>query len=133
MQVSYRGEASSKSSKIFVHHHAVFCILYIVSFFHFFFKREGHLRVLFVGHYAVFSPIFFIFFSFGGKAGQAGGLPRAPMALTLFFIFFWSEGKLDKLEGFVSHHGADFYKLPRNTGKVLLTKEPWTLVLAFFT
>jgi len=38
-----------------------------------------------------------------------------------------AEGKLDKLEGFVSHHGADFYKMARNPSKVRLTKETWTM------
>jgi dihydroorotase len=34
-------------------------------------------------------------------------------------------GALDRLEAFASHHGADFYGLPRNTGSVTLAKEPW--------
>jgi dihydroorotase len=36
-------------------------------------------------------------------------------------------GALDKLEGFASFHGADFYGLPRNTGTVTLVKESWTV------
>ena len=36
-------------------------------------------------------------------------------------------GALDKLEGFASFFGADFYGLPRNSGRVTLRKEPWTL------
>jgi dihydroorotase len=33
---------------------------------------------------------------------------------------------LDKLEGFASFYGADFYGLPRNTGKITLRRESWT-------
>jgi uncharacterized LabA/DUF88 family protein len=36
-------------------------------------------------------------------------------------------GALDKLEGFASFHGADFYGLPRNTGTLTLRREPWQL------
>mgnify|MGYP003353022085 CR=1 FL=1 len=35
-------------------------------------------------------------------------------------------GALDRLEAFASFHGADFYGLPRNTGKITLVKEAWT-------
>jgi dihydroorotase len=33
---------------------------------------------------------------------------------------------LDRLEGFASHFGADFYGLPRNQGSITLVKEAWT-------
>jgi dihydroorotase len=33
---------------------------------------------------------------------------------------------LDKLEGFASFYGADFYRLPRNTGTITLRRESWT-------
>ena len=36
---------------------------------------------------------------------------------------FEEEGCLDRLEGFTSHFGADFYRRPRNTGTVDLVKE----------
>lgn len=36
-------------------------------------------------------------------------------------------GALDKLEGFASHHGPDFYGLPRNSGKVTLVRQPLTI------
>lgn len=36
-------------------------------------------------------------------------------------------GALDKLEGFASFHGPDFYGLPRNTGTITLVREPWTI------
>ena len=34
---------------------------------------------------------------------------------------------LDKLEAFASFNGADFYGLPRNTERVTLRKQDWTL------
>jgi dihydroorotase len=36
-------------------------------------------------------------------------------------------GALDKLEGFASFFGPDFYQLPRNTGSMILKRESWTL------
>lgn len=36
-------------------------------------------------------------------------------------------GALDKLEGFASHHGPDFYGLPRNSGTVTLVRRPSTI------
>ena len=40
-------------------------------------------------------------------------------------------GALDKLEGFASFYGADFYGLPRNTGTISLRRESWTVPEAF--
>ncbi|MDB5880731.1 MAG: dihydroorotase [Ramlibacter sp.] len=34
---------------------------------------------------------------------------------------------MDKLEGFASFHGPAFYGLPRNSGKVTLTRTNWTV------
>ena len=34
---------------------------------------------------------------------------------------------LDKLEGFASFHGPDFYGLPRNSGTITLKRESWTV------
>lgn len=36
---------------------------------------------------------------------------------------FDEEGALDRLEAFASFHGPDFYRLPRNTSSVTLTKQ----------
>lgn len=55
------------------------------------------------------------------------GVFSAPSALELYAEVFDFEGKIDKFEGFASHHGADFYGLPRNTGKVTLEKQAWTM------
>ena len=34
---------------------------------------------------------------------------------------------MNKLEGFASFYGADFYGLPRNTDTITLTRSPWQL------
>ena len=38
---------------------------------------------------------------------------------------FDAAGALDKLEGFASFHGADFYGLPRHTDTITLKRESW--------
>lgn len=55
------------------------------------------------------------------------GCYTAPAALELYVEAFEAAGALDKLEGFASHHGPDFYGLPRNTGTVTLRRQPQTL------
>jgi dihydroorotase len=55
------------------------------------------------------------------------GCYTAFTALELYVEAFDSVGALDRLEGFASHHGADFYGLPRNRGTVTLRREPWTV------
>jgi dihydroorotase len=53
------------------------------------------------------------------------GMYTAHAALELYAEAFEAAGALDRLEGFASHFGADFYGLPRNAGKVRLEKSPW--------
>jgi dihydroorotase len=55
------------------------------------------------------------------------GCFTALSALELYAEAFDNAGALDKLEGFASHHGADFYGLPRNTGRVTLRREAYEL------
>jgi dihydroorotase len=55
------------------------------------------------------------------------GCYTALSALELYAEAFEAAGALDKLEGFASWHGADFYGLPRNPGTVTLRREPWQL------
>ncbi len=55
------------------------------------------------------------------------GCFTAPAALELYAEAFEAAGALDKLEGFASHFGADFYGLPRATDTVTLVRQPWTL------
>ncbi len=54
------------------------------------------------------------------------GCYTAHAAMELYAEAFEAAGALDKLEGFASFHGPDFYGLPRNTGTVTLRRETWT-------
>tara|TARA_R110000823_G_scaffold307678_1_gene430906 strand:+ start:6867 stop:7919 length:1053 start_codon:yes stop_codon:yes gene_type:complete len=53
------------------------------------------------------------------------GVYSAHAALELYAEVFAAQNALDKLEGFASHFGADFYQLPRNTDTVTLQPEAW--------
>jgi dihydroorotase len=53
------------------------------------------------------------------------GIYTAHAAIELYAEAFEQKGKLDKLEGFASFHGAAFYDLPRNTATLSLRREPW--------
>src|SRR6478735_3192282 len=55
------------------------------------------------------------------------GCYTALHALELYTEAFDQAGALDRLEGFASFFGADFYGLPRNQEKVTLRREEWTL------
>jgi dihydroorotase len=53
------------------------------------------------------------------------GIFSAHAAIELYAEAFEAAGALQRLEGFASEFGADFYGLPRNTGKISLKREPW--------
>ena len=53
------------------------------------------------------------------------GCYTAHAALEMYAEVFDSAGALDKLEGFASFYGPDFYGLPRNTDTITLQKETW--------
>ncbi len=53
------------------------------------------------------------------------GIYTAHAAMELYAEAFEALGKLDMLEGFASLYGADFYRLPRNQGKITLCKKEW--------
>ncbi len=55
------------------------------------------------------------------------GCYSARAALPLYASFLDRHGALDKLEGFASHFGADFYRLPRNTDTVTLERRDWAV------
>ncbi len=55
------------------------------------------------------------------------GIYSAHAAIELYATAFEEAGALDRLEGFASHYGADFYGLPRNTGTITLVREEWTV------
>jgi dihydroorotase len=63
----------------------------------------------------------------GAKEGACGcaGIFSAHGAIELYAEAFEAAGALERLEGFASEHGADFYHLPRNTGWLTLVKAPW--------
>ena len=69
----------------------------------------------------------------GAKEAACGcaGCYTANAALELYAEAFEAAGALDRLEGFASHFGPDFYRLPRNTGTVSLEKRPQTLPQAY--
>jgi dihydroorotase len=60
-------------------------------------------------------------------ASGCAGCYTALHAMELYAQAFEAAGALDKLEAFASFHGPAFYGLPRNTGRVTLRKESWTL------
>jgi len=53
------------------------------------------------------------------------GCYTAHAALELYAEAFEKAGALDKLEGFASFYGADFYQLLRNTKTITLEKQDW--------
>ena len=64
----------------------------------------------------------------GSKENACGcaGIFTAHAAIELYAEAFESVGKLDRLEGFASHFGADFYGLPRHTTSITLIKDAWS-------
>ena len=59
------------------------------------------------------------------SACGCAGIYTAHTAIELYAEVFEQVGALDKLEGFASFHGADFYCLPRNVQSVTLRKQEW--------
>jgi dihydroorotase len=60
-------------------------------------------------------------------ASGCAGCYTALHALELYAQAFDAAGRLDRLEGFASFAGADFYGLPRNVGTVTLRRQAWTV------
>ena len=94
-------------------------------------KREQHRRAL-VKAATSGSPKFFLGtdtapHARATKENDCGcaGMYTAHAALELYAEAFEAADALDKLEGFASHFGADFYGLPRNPGKVRLERVDW--------
>lgn len=94
-------------------------------------KRETH-RVALVKAATSGSPKFFLGTDSAPHAKHTkeaacgcAGMYTARTALELYAEAFESVNALDKLEAFACFNGADFYGLPRNTGKVTLVKESW--------
>jgi len=55
------------------------------------------------------------------------GTFTAHAALELYAEAFAQAGRLERLEGFASHFGADFYGLPRSRERVRLIEDAWTV------
>ncbi|MEO8306197.1 MAG: dihydroorotase [Betaproteobacteria bacterium] len=96
-------------------------------------KRESHRKAL-VAAAVSGSPKYFLGTDSAPHARHTkeaacgcAGCYSAPLALPLYAEVFDRSGALDRLEGFASHFGADFYGLPRNADKVTLTRQPWTV------
>jgi len=53
------------------------------------------------------------------------GIFSAHAAIELYAEAFESAGALQRLEGFASEFGADFYGLPRNAGTITLIAKEW--------
>ena len=94
-------------------------------------KREAHRRAL-VAAATSGNPRFFLGtdsapHAQGAKENACGcaGCYSAPVALELYAEAFEDAGMLERLEGFASRFGADFYGLPRNAGTVTLVREAW--------
>jgi dihydroorotase len=95
-------------------------------------KRETHRQALVMAATSG-SPKFFLGTDSAPHAAHlkehatgCAGCYTAHAALEMYAEAFDAAGALDKLEGFASFFGADFYGLPRNTSKVTLKREDWT-------
>jgi dihydroorotase len=53
------------------------------------------------------------------------GVYSAHAGIELYAEAFADVQRLDRLEAFASHHGADFYGLPRNRTSITLVDDPW--------
>ncbi|HET6598736.1 MAG TPA: dihydroorotase, partial [Burkholderiaceae bacterium] len=96
-------------------------------------KREEHRRAL-VAAATSGNPKFFLgtdsaphAAALKEHASGCAGCYTALSALELYAEAFDAAGALDRLEGFASFHGADFYGLPRNTDRITLKREPWVV------
>ncbi len=100
-------------------------------------KRESHREAL-VEVAISGNPKFFLGTDSAPHAQSAketgcgcAGIYTAHAAIELYAEAFEQAGALDKLEGFASHHGADFYRLPRNSGTLSLVKESWEVPASY--
>ncbi|MDR2195299.1 MAG: dihydroorotase [Gallionellaceae bacterium] len=94
-------------------------------------KREIHRQAL-VQAAVSGSPKFFLGTDSAPHARYAkeaacgcAGCYTAHAGIELYAEAFEQAGALDKLEGFASFYGADFYRLPRNTQRITLVREAW--------
>ncbi len=96
-------------------------------------KRETH-RLALVKAAVSASPKFFLGTDSAPHAQDkkesacgCAGIFSAPLAIELYAQFFDENNALDRLEGFASFYGADFYGLARNTQTITLLKKDWVV------
>ncbi|VAW97850.1 Dihydroorotase [hydrothermal vent metagenome] len=96
-------------------------------------KREQHREAL-VKAATSSNPKFFLGtdsapHSQAAKQSPCGcaGIYSAHAAIELYAEAFEQNNALDKLEGFASIYGAEYYQLPLNPDKITLIKEPWQI------
>jgi len=65
------------------------------------------------------------------SACGCAGMFTAAHALGLYAEVFDQQGALDRLEAFASHHGPDWYGLPRNSERITLVREPEPIPQAY--
>lgn len=94
-------------------------------------KREHHRQSL-VAAATSGNPKFFLGtdsapHAFTSKENACGcaGIFSAHAALELYTEVFAQAHALERLEGFTSWYGADFYRIPRNKGCISLINKPW--------
>ena len=91
-------------------------------------KRETHRQAL-LGAATGGNPQFFLGTDSAPHARYkkettcgCAGVYTAHAAIELYAEAFDSAGRLDRLEAFASHYGADFYKLPRNSDCITIQR-----------
>ena len=96
-------------------------------------KREFHRQAL-IGAATSGSPKFFLGTDSAphGKTAKesacgCAGMYTAHAAMEFYAEAFEQAEALDKLEGFSSFFGPDFYGLPRNTDNITLSKQDWNI------
>jgi dihydroorotase len=96
-------------------------------------KREEH-RLALIKAATSGNPKFFLGTDSAPHARHAkettcgcAGIYTAHAGIELYAEAFDSAGGLDKLEGFASFHGADFYGLPRNRRQITLVRSAWSV------
>ncbi len=96
-------------------------------------KREVHRQALLAAATSG-NPKFFLGTDSAPHARQdkeaacgCAGCYTAHHAMALYAQAFASIGALDRLEGFASCFGPDFYGLPRNQRQITLVQQPWTV------
>ena len=101
-------------------------------------KREGHrlalLRAATSGNVKFFAGTDSAPHAVSDKESTCGcaGVYTAHAAVELYVEAFESVNALDKLRGFLCHHGADYYGLERNTTTTMtLEKRAWNVPYAY--